>query len=233
LERIKLDSDSTVLDVGCGAGLLAIPMAKKCKCVTALDASSEMLKYLAQNASCEGVTNITPIHKQFENVTIGKDLGKHDIVIASRSMGLEHDLRKFLKNMDEAAKKRAYAIWSVGKRTFDIGLYKAIDRPYGETRTYTVIYNLLHQMGVFANIEIFECQPMSMSYNSIADALSILSHRFERMGKNKELNKKEKTRLKKYLEETLTKTSEGTLTFVDKHTAHQALMWWEKKQIVN
>ncbi len=46
IQRIKIKPNWTVLDVGCGPGLLAIPMAKKSKHLTALDVSSEMLKYL-------------------------------------------------------------------------------------------------------------------------------------------------------------------------------------------
>ena len=87
VERLKLHADWTVLDVGAGPGLLALPMAKMCKHVTALDGASEMLRYLKQNAEREGVSHITYVNKLMGDTTIGVDIPKHDVVIASRSMG--------------------------------------------------------------------------------------------------------------------------------------------------
>jgi hypothetical protein len=204
-------------------------MAKKCKHLTGLDVSSEMLKYLKQNAEKKNVNNITCINRAFETAIIGKDVEKHDVVVASRSMGWERNLERFLRGMDEAAKKRAYVVWGAGDRPFDIGLYKAIGRPYGETRTYIVIYNLLYQMGIRANIEIFETKATAMTYNSVDEALSDLSKRFERRNTNEELTPEEKNSLKKYLKETLTETKDGTYRFNSKKPALQALMWWDKK----
>src|SRR5208283_2087005 len=70
LSRVKIRPTDTVLDIGCGAGLLAVPIAKKCKLVTALDASSEMLKYLKQNAEREKVKNIIYMNRKFEETKI-------------------------------------------------------------------------------------------------------------------------------------------------------------------
>jgi SAM-dependent methyltransferase len=228
LEKIPIEPNWTVLDVGCGAGLLSIPLAKKCKHITSLDISCEMLQYLKINAEKEKVTNISCINKPFEKTIIGKDIDKHDIVVASRSMGWEQNLEQFLRSMDEAAKRRAYVIWGAGDRPFDIGMYKAIGRPYGETRFYIVIYNLLYQMGIRANIEMFECQPTSMSYNSIDEAFSELCKRFERMGIKRKLNKEEENKLKNYLEQTLTRTDDGTFKSIQNRPNLQALIWWDK-----
>ncbi len=228
LERIEIAPDWTVLDVGAGAGLLAIPLAKKCKHVTALDISSQMLKCLTQNAAQENVSNITCVNIPFEDTVIGKDIEKYDIVIASRSMGWERNLQKFLKNMDTAAKRRAYIIWPAGNRPFDIGLYKAIGRPYGETRMYIIIYNLLYQMGIRANIEIFQCHKTAMSYKNIDEAFTELRKRFERMGANRKLNPEEENKLRSYLQQTLKEISDGTVSFMDGKPELQAVIWWDK-----
>lgn len=229
LERIFLKPDWTVLDAGCGAGLLSIPMAKKCRHVTSLDISSQMLRFLSLNAAKEKLQNITCINKPFADVIVGKDVDKHDVVVASRSMGWEHNLEKFLKNLDELATRRAYVIWGASDRTFDIGMYKAIGRPYQETRTYIVIYNLLYQMGIRANIEIFECQPASMFYKSIDEAHSELCKRFVRMGLKKKLSAQEEKRLKEYLKQVLTETENGTFEYLYSKSNYQALIWWDKK----
>ena len=229
LKRIKIKPDWTVLDVGAGPGLLAIPLAKECKHLTALDISGEMLKYLKEKAEKKKIRNISYVNMPFETVVVDKDLEKHDIVIASRSMGWEYNLEKFLRNMDEAAKKRAYVVWGASDRTFDIGMFKAIGRPYGETRTYIVIYNLLYQMGIRANIEIFQTEANSMPYKNIDEAMTELTNRFARRGTNEEFNQNEKEKLKKYLEENFTQSSNGTVSFKNETKFKHALIWWDKK----
>lgn len=229
LERIKIKPNYTVLDVGCGPGLLAIPMAKKCKHLTGLDISSQMLKYLKENADQKNVTNIEYINHAFETAEISKDVKQHDIVVASRSMGWEYNLEKFLGNLDNAAKKRVYVIWGASDRNFDIDLYKAIGRPYRETRTYIIIYNLLYQMGIRANIEIFQTKTNSMKYKTVDEAMSEQIKRFERRGNNEELNSAEKYRLQKYLKETLMKTEDGTFRRDDSKAMKHALIWWKKE----
>ena len=229
MERLKLEPDWTALDIGAGTGLLSLPMAKKCRYVTALDASSEMLRYLKQNAEQQGLSNIAYVHKLIENTTIGEDVPKHDIVVACRSMGLEQNVRTFLKKMDEAAKRYAYIIWGAQERTFDIAIYNAMGRPYGETREYIILYNLLYQMGIRANIDIFTCKQKSMSYSSIDEALSRLSGRFKRMKMGREITPTEEEKLKKFFEENLTKTDDGTLTYDQGSMSRHALIWWDKK----
>jgi SAM-dependent methyltransferase len=229
IQRIKIKPDWTVLDVGCGPGLLAIPMAKKSKHLTALDVSSEMLKYLKENAEREKVSNIKTINIAFETAKIGKDVERHDIVVVSRSMGWEHNLEQFLRGMNDAAKKRAYVVWGASDRHFDIGLYNAIGRPYGETRTYIVIYNLLYQMGIRANIEIFQTKPTAITYNSVDEAQSELSKRFQRRNRNEELTPEEKNELEKYLKKTLAKSKEGNYRFNNEKPTLHALIWWDKR----
>jgi hypothetical protein len=187
-----------------------------------------MLRYLKQNAEREGVSNITYVNKLMGDTTIGLDIPQHDVVIASRSMGWEHDVRTFLKKVDEAAKRYAYITWGAQKRTFEIEMHKAIGRPYGDTREYIVLYNLLYQMGIRANIEIFECSQKHMSYPSIEDAISRTRERFERMQMNRELTPQEETKLRKFLEENLTQRSDGTFTFNGGAMSSNVLIWWDK-----
>ena len=229
LKRLKLHPDWTALDVGAGTGVLALPMAKMCKHVTALDGSSEMLQYLKKNAEQQRVSNITCVNKLIENTTIGVDVPQHDIVVACRSMGWEHDVKTFLKKMDEAAKRYAYLTWGAQERTFDLKLYNAIGRFYGETREYIVLYNLLYQMGIRANIEIFYSQRVAMGFSSIDEAVSFARDRFKRNNINQQLTATEENKLRKFLEENLTQTSDGTFIRNESKMYRQVLIWWDKK----
>jgi ubiquinone/menaquinone biosynthesis C-methylase UbiE len=131
LKRMRLNKGWTLLDVGCGTGLLAMPLAARVKQVTALDSSSNMLGYLKGNISREKIGNIVCVHKKFEEAILGQDIQQHDVVIASRSMGHEHDLKKFLIALNNTAKRFTYLTWGAGDRSFDIELHKAIGRKYG------------------------------------------------------------------------------------------------------
>lgn len=48
LALLQPSPESTVLDIGCGAGTLAIPLASTVRSVTAMDISDKMLELLKQ-----------------------------------------------------------------------------------------------------------------------------------------------------------------------------------------
>ena len=58
LARMDLSGAQTALDIGCGTGNLAIPLAQRLRKVHALDFSPEMLRYLERNRKRAGVENI-------------------------------------------------------------------------------------------------------------------------------------------------------------------------------
>ena len=80
-----------VLDVGCGTGRHAIPMAKKGAQVLALDPSSEMLAKAKKKAQKENVK----IDFRLGTVeSIGSDIGEFDLVLCCLVLGHVPDLMK-------------------------------------------------------------------------------------------------------------------------------------------
>ncbi len=74
-----------VLDIGCGTGSLAIPLARKGATVTAVDFSAEMLKNLEERADRENVSIARTVLASWDEVdldTVGFRK-KFDLVIAS------------------------------------------------------------------------------------------------------------------------------------------------------
>ena len=149
-------------------------------------------------------------------------------MIASRSMGHEHNLRNFLIALNNAAKRYAYLTWGASDRTFDIEFHNAIGRKYGETRTYIIIYNLLYQLGIRASIDIFECSQRGMEYSSPDDAVENLKQRFSKMEMGREFNEEEETKLREFFQRSLHKTDDGTYIYPVGPAKH-ALIWWKKE----
>ncbi|MCL1803005.1 MAG: methyltransferase domain-containing protein [Eubacteriaceae bacterium] len=89
LNCFDTSSDDTVLDIGCGPGRVTCIMAERAKSVTALDMFPKMLAYCTSNAKARGLTNVNPILMDWNDAQLGGPIQKHDIVIASRSVGMQ------------------------------------------------------------------------------------------------------------------------------------------------
>lgn len=88
---------ASVLDIGCGPGRIAIPLAKAGAKVTGIDISGKVLEYLRANAAAEGVS-IKTIQSSWWDADIDElDLRKKfDLVIASMTPSVK-DPRTFDK----------------------------------------------------------------------------------------------------------------------------------------
>lgn len=80
-------ADTTILEIGCGSGLITIPLAREAHQVTALDLSREMLDLLAEEMVSAGITNIALRHGSWQTIDpFSEDLYKsHDSVWTVRS----------------------------------------------------------------------------------------------------------------------------------------------------
>ena len=68
-DKLILDEDDVVLDVGCGEGSVTIPLAKRVKKVIGLDSSPKMLEYLEKRANENNIINIETVLKPIEEIT--------------------------------------------------------------------------------------------------------------------------------------------------------------------
>ncbi|MCD8213847.1 MAG: class I SAM-dependent methyltransferase [Campylobacter sp.] len=159
-----ITNQDSVLDIGCGPGRLSVPMAKRAKSVTALDAFANMLGFCKQNAANEGVENINFIQKSWLDDDILQTIGKHDVIVASRSVGLG-DLKKLHAAankfvvitcfLDEFASLRE--VW------LDLlqGIKEPLKSPLNPSKNarmfgYNVTFNLLYDLGANVNVRIFD-----------------------------------------------------------------------------
>ena len=219
LSKIRVNASSTVLDIGCGPGNLTVSLAKRVKSVTAMDISREMLKQVSEKASKEGLSNIKCVNKGWEDVVIGEDVEVCDVVIASRSL-IWFDLKEALSKIDRVSRHLVYLTRVVSSGPFDDMVYRAVGREYKPGPDYIYVYNLLYQMGIYADVMVFECRSR-MCYPNLDKALE--DWRWK-IGK---LKPDEEERLRVYLVEQLEEKN-GIFEFETESMWKWALIWWEK-----
>ena len=88
VDCMHLSAEDTVVDIGCGPGRLTVPMAQKAKSVTCVDAFEKMLERCVQNVRDAGLHNVKPLLQSWLDEDAIAKIGKHDIAVASRSVGM-------------------------------------------------------------------------------------------------------------------------------------------------
>ncbi len=153
ISRMDISGDEVVLDIGCGPGTLAIPLAKKVKEVIAIDFSKQMLAQLEAYAAREGVTNIRTYHLSWEDDW--SILPTIDIAVASRSMEVK-DIDEALLKMSHQATKACYLTYKAGGSFVDMDILEYIDKKIVTKPDFWYIPVLLYQHGYLPRIDYIE-----------------------------------------------------------------------------
>lgn len=162
ISRMDLSGEEVVLDIGCGPGTLAIPLAKKVKHVIAIDFSRSMLDELEAYATREGITNITTHHIGWEDDW--SILGDIDIAVASRSMEVE-DMNIALTKMSKIAKVACYLTYKVGGSYVDMEIVDYIGKKIITKPDYWYIPLILYTQGLLAKVDYIETPGSIKSQN--------------------------------------------------------------------
>ncbi len=150
ISRMDISRDDVVLDIGCGPGTLAIPLAKKVKEVIAIDFSSKMLEELEYYAAKEGITNIKTYHIGWEDDW--SQLPLADIAVASRSVEVK-DIDKALAKMSSQAKKRCYLTYKAGGSFVDMEILDYIGKKIITKPDFWYIPILLYKNGYLPYVD--------------------------------------------------------------------------------
>jgi predicted TPR repeat methyltransferase len=220
LDRIEVKPGWTVLDIGCGPGTLAIPLAKKAKSVTGLDISTEMLKRLKINAEEGGLDNIKYLNASWQDAFTNRQVVRHDIVVASRSL-MSGDMKEALSNITAIAGQATYLTFPIVHLPFDWEVYKAIGREKKKHPPYIYILNMLFQMGINANVEILYSK-LKVQFPSVEEAMDDLQWRTDPFTPD------EKARLREFLESKFAE-QKGSPVFTHEGKSQWALIWWRKE----
>jgi len=219
LNIMNPDPSWTVLDMGCGGGTLAIPLADRVKHITAVDFSEKMLEILRTETEKRKIKNIQTIHAGWEDSWDESGIGTYDVAIASRSLAVD-DIKSSLTKLNNAARKRVIISTVTGDGPFDRKMFEAIGRERQAGVDYIYFYNLLYQMGISASIS-FIIEDNQKTFESHEDACESVRWMFQEMTPGEEMS------LKKYLRDHLVEEN-GRLALDYKKTAKWAVIWWDK-----
>lgn len=217
LARIEIKPGWSVLDIGCGPGTLAIPMAKKAQSLVALDISSEMLKHLRANARKSSLDNIRYINSAYQEAFKDNLVEKQDVVVASRSM-MSGDIRETLTQVINIARQAAYITFPIIHLPFDWEAYKAIGRQGKKQPSFVYVYNMLIQMGIEANVEILNSK-VKVQFSGIDEAVDQLQWRTD------PFTPPELVKLKAFLASQFA-AQKGQPVFTHEGYSKWALIWW-------
>ncbi len=220
LAIIKPKPQWTVLDMGCGSGTLAIPLARRTKTVTAVDFSPKMLSMLDERCRAEGIRNIITVEGRWEDDW--RKIGicpSYDLAIASRSMVVD-DLRGSIAALNNVARKRVCIVTIIGDGPYDRRLFDAVGRSLNLGPDYIYNYNMLYQMGICANVAFIE-ETRNRMYASREEAFAGMHWMFNH------LSIQEEERLQAYLEEHLVPRN-GYWRLSYEKVVKWAVIWWDK-----
>ena len=171
ISRMSISSADTVLDIGCGPGTLAIPLAKIAKEVIAIDFSAQMLEELKVYAAKEGITNIKTYHIGWEDDW--SYLPKVDIAVASRSVEVK-DIETALHKMSAQAKKASYLTYKTGGSFVDMDILDFIGKKIITKPDFWYIPLLLYKDGYLPYIDYIPTKDGSVKYANVDEFVTSL-----------------------------------------------------------
>lgn len=218
LSKAKHNSDMTIMDIGSGPGTLSIPLSRRARHVTAIDPSSEMLSCLRRRSIDERIENIGIINKKWEEIIPLEDVDPHDILVASYSLYMQ-DMRSALKKMISLANEYIFLFTFVGNPGWE---YSALwplfhGEEYNIGPDYIILYNILYDMGIYANIEVFDIEHIH-SFASVKDCVDYLTASMNDFS----------TRSKSIIEEYASSSLRGEDNrIISESTIKTAAVWWK------
>ncbi len=151
LEKGILNKNTSVLDIGAGPGAWALPMARYCAHVTALEPARGMTQILTDQMAIKKIDNICVDCRGWQEVDLEKDgwTGAFDLVFASMTPGIDGPAA--LKKMISASKNWCYLSAFSGpgwQQQYEPLWQRFFNRPMPErSNDILIAFNLLYTMG--------------------------------------------------------------------------------------
>lgn len=167
VDKIIASKPDTILDVGGGTGVFAIPLAKLVKRVVVVEPSGGMLDVLKKKAEKQGLNNIIYVRKKWEDVSEKElialnDGVPYDVVLVSHSIYYITDLHKSFLKMNDVAKGYVYLFTGCSgfaqNKDFEklhLILHKKPLTPYPD---YSYLYMVVRELGIQPDIQVIDAK---------------------------------------------------------------------------
>ena len=165
VDRIVKSRPDSVLDIGGGTGVFAIPLARLVRRVVVVEPSKGMCDILEEKAKKEKLQNITIIQQKWEDAIEGELIKRNngdlfDVVLTSHSLYYITNLHNSFLKMNNVTKGYVYLFTGCSGQIRDseyeklyLTLHKKPLPPYPD---YSCIYMILREIGIQPNIEMID-----------------------------------------------------------------------------
>ena len=221
LARAGVRAGETVLDMGCGSGTLALPLADAGHEVYARDFSPRMIELMLQRAELNGTRE--RIHEQllaWDDDWDAADVPVADLAFASRSIATE-DLAAALDKLDAHARRRVcITLATNASPRHDDVLLKAIGRKPTVMPDCQFACNILWSRGIEPEVSYIRSQRIkdfASREEAVETSATILG-----------VDADERARLEAYAAEHLVERANGAWNFDHERIVSWCLISWDK-----
>ena len=170
----QIEPEDTIIDVGAGAGRLALPLALNCKHVVAVEPSPSMGELLIEQASEHRIENISLIQAGWEEA----EVDAADKVLCAHVLYTVSDIELFLGKLEAHARKMVTVV--LFKNPPQSNLYPIWKRIHGEERlplpSLPELVDVLEETGIEPILHWLPSHLLG-GFNSPEDAIEQLTRR--------------------------------------------------------
>ncbi len=171
----SLSAESSVLDIGAGAGAWAALLARHVRHVTAVEPSPAMREVMTRYLADQGIDNVRIVAGAWPDV----DVEEHDVSLCAHAMYGWSDLATGIRRMEAATRARCFLLLRVP--TPDGVMAQASRLVRGQPHdspNFVVAYNALLQMGIAADVVMEDTGLWgAWSHDTLDEALTELKDR--------------------------------------------------------
>ena len=176
ISRLQSTPGADVLDIGAGTGAWTVLMARHARKVTAVEPSVSMIGFLKENIRAGELDNIEIIQGAWPEV----EVPNHDYSICSHAMYGSADLPAFVRKMTAITRRTCFLL--LRAPVAGALMARISERVWGhpyDSANFQVAYNVLLQMGIYANV-LFEDTGLwdPWTNNSLDEAVQEVKRRF-------------------------------------------------------
>ncbi len=172
----RVDAASTILDIGAGTGAWSALLARRAKQVTAVEPSAAMIEVMRSDLAEQNLKNVRIIQAKWPDVTVEP----HDFSLCSHAMYGYPDLSAFIMQMVACTRRTCFLVMRAP--SLDGVRSEAAQHIWGQpldSPNFTIAYNILLQMGIFANVLMEDTGLWkSRTSESLEEAMRTMKRRF-------------------------------------------------------